>query len=76
MVLIDHIGLISTESDEGKKLSLHESIVKLSSHYLITLRNKYNYIPVVIQQQASSQESVENMKQGRLKPTMDGLGDC
>ena len=76
MILIDHVGLISTETDEGKKLSLHESIVKLSSHYLITLRNKYNYIPVVIQQQASSQESVENMKQGRLKPTMDGLGDC
>lgn len=76
MVLIDHIGLISTETVDGKKLNLHESIVKLSSHYLITLRNKYNYIPVVIQQQASAQESVENMKHNRLKPTLDGLGDC
>lgn len=76
MVMIDHIGLISTETVGGKKLSLHESIVKLSSHYLITLRNKYNYIPVVIQQQASAQESVENMKHNRLKPTLDGLGDC
>jgi hypothetical protein len=75
MVLIDHISLISPETLEGKKLSLHESIAKLSSNYLITLRNKYNYIPVVIQQQASSQESVENMKHNRLKPTLDGLGD-
>lgn len=76
MILIDHIGLIGTETINGRKLSLHECIVKLSSDYLITLRNKYNYIPVVIQQQASSQESVENMKNNRLKPTLDGLGDC
>ena len=76
MVFIDHISLISTETDEGRKMNLHESIVKLSSDYLIRLRNKYKYIPVVIQQQASAQESVENMKVGRLKPSLDGLGDC
>jgi hypothetical protein len=76
MVFIDHIGLISTEVDNGRKMNLHESIVKLSSDYLIRLRNKYRYIPVVIQQQASAQESVENMKVGRLKPSLDGLGDC
>lgn len=76
MVIIDHIGLIGTETLNGRKLSLHECIVKLSSDYLITLRNKFNYIPVVIQQQASAQESVENMKHNRLKPTLDGLGDC
>ena len=76
MIIIDHVSLISTEAQGGKQMNLHESIVKLSSDYLIKLRNKYNYIPVVIQQQASSQESVENMKVGRLKPTMDGLGDC
>lgn len=75
MVFIDHISLISPETENGRKLSLHESIAKLSSNYLITLRNKYNYIPVVIQQQASSQESVENLKHNRLKPTLDGLGD-
>ena len=76
MVFIDHISLIAQERSGGRQMSLHESIVKLSSDYLIRLRNKYNYIPVVVQQQASAQESVENMKVGRLKPTMDGLGDC
>lgn len=76
MVLIDHIGLISTETDNGRKLNVQECIAKLSSNYLIHLRNKYKYIPVVIQQQASAQESVENMKHNRLKPTLDGLGDC
>ena len=76
MVFIDHISLISTEVDGGRKMNLHESIVKLSSDYLIRLRNKFRYIPVVVQQQASAQESVENMKVGRLKPSLDGLGDC
>lgn len=76
IVIIDHVSLIATEKEGMKQLNLHESIVKLSSEYLINLRNKYNYIPVVVQQQAAAQESVENQKHNRLKPTMDGLGDC
>lgn len=76
ITIIDHISLIQPEREGNKQLNLHESIVKLSSNYLVRLRNKYNYIPVVIQQQASSQESIENMKANRLKPTLDGLGDC
>lgn len=75
-VIIDHISLIQKEKEGGKLLSLHESITKLSANYLVRLRNKYNYIPVVIQQQAAAQESVENMRANRLKPTLDGLGDC
>jgi len=75
MVFIDHISLIQAESSGGKQMSQRESIAKLSSDYLIRLRNKYNYIPVVVQQQAAAQESVDNMKVGRLKPTLDGLGD-
>src|SRR5690606_30033400 len=54
MVFIDHISLISSDSENGQKLNLHQSIVKLSSDYLIRLRNKYKYIPVVIQQQAAA----------------------
>ena len=76
MVIIDHISLINTESEDGKSLNLHGSIVKLSSKYLVQLRNKYNYIPVVIQQQAAAQESVDNKKANKLKPSLDGLGDC
>jgi hypothetical protein len=75
-VIIDHLSLISTEKEYGKTLSHHEAMVKLSSSYLVRLRNKYNYIPVVIQQQAQAQESIENMKANRLRPTLDGLGDC
>lgn len=77
MIMIDHIGLISTQKnyDTGLPMTLHESIGKLSSDYLIKLRNRFGYIPVVIQQQAQSQESVENKKHNKLKPSLDGLGD-
>ena len=74
-IIIDHISLIAQEKDGDRLLSKHESIVKLSSNYLVKLRNKYGYIPVVIQQQAQAQESVENLKAGRLKPSLDGLGE-
>lgn len=76
MMIIDHVSLISTDSEDGHKLSLHQSIVKLSSDYLVKLRNKYNYIPVVIQQQAAAQESLDNFRANKLKPSADGLGDC
>jgi len=76
MVFIDHISLISTEKKNGIQMNLHQSIVELSSNYLVRLRNKYNYIPVVIQQQAAAQESLDNFKLGKLKPTASGLGDC
>lgn len=75
MCIIDHISLIMTETIDGYRLNLHQSISKLSSDYLVRLRNKYGYIPVVIQQQSSAQESIENAKLDRLRPTLDGLGD-
>tara|TARA_R110000851_G_scaffold41665_1_gene104377 strand:- start:3669 stop:4619 length:951 start_codon:yes stop_codon:yes gene_type:complete len=75
MVFIDHISLISTEKLDGRSLNLRESINHLSSYYLIKLRNKYGYIPVVIQQQAAAQESLDNFKLNKLKPSLDGLGD-
>lgn len=77
IVIIDHISLVTPEKnqDNGFPMSLHESIGKLSSDYLVKIRNRFKYIPVVIQQQASSQESVENKKYNKLKPTLDGLAD-
>lgn len=75
MIIIDHISLIDTESIGNRQLTLAESMVHLSSNYLIKLRNRFGYIPVVVQQQAAAQESVENKKANKLKPTLDGLGD-
>ena len=75
IIIIDHLSLISAEKEGGKELSLKQSIDKLSSNYLVRLRNKYGYIPAPVQQQAASQESLENAKANKLKPTLDGLGE-
>lgn len=75
IIIIDHISLISTESEHGRQLNLHESITKLSSTYLLDLRDNYSYIPVVVQQQALAGVGVENIKLGKLKPSSSDLGD-
>ena len=75
MVIIDHIGLISPQKLNGTQLSLHESISLLSSDYLIKLRNRFNYIPVVVIQQAIAGENIEHKKAGALRPSVANLGD-
>lgn len=75
ILIIDHISLISTESEGGKMMNLHESISKLTSKYLIDLRDEFRYIPVIVQQQALSGEGIENIKLGKLKPSVSDLGD-
>lgn len=69
LIYIDHISLISTES----RMDLRESINKLSE-YLVILRNKYNFTPIVIQQQVFN-ETIDAFKIGKLKPTVTGLSD-
>lgn len=68
--IIDTINLIQTERGFTKK----QAIDKLSE-YCITLRDNYGYSPVVIQQQNTDNESIENVKLNRTRPTTAGLGD-
>lgn len=70
LCIIDHISLISCE----KGMDLRNSIKKLSE-YLKIVRNKYNYIPVVVQQQNSESLSLEAFKANKIRPTQKGLAD-
>ena len=74
IMIVDHISLIQPQKLNGVQLDLRETISLLSADYMIKLRNRFNYICVAVQQQAQSQESVENKKHDRLMPTLDGLG--
>lgn len=71
LIIIDTINLIDTE----KGLSLKQSMDKLSEYLAKYLRNRYNYSPVVIQQQAFEQEGNEAFKIGKIRPSVAGLGD-
>lgn len=70
IIFYDHVSLINTE----KGMSLKQSIDKLSE-YCVLLRNRYNFSPVIIQQQAFSGESLDAFKENKLRPTLANLSD-
>ena len=69
-IIIDHVSLI--ESERG--LDLRNSINKVSE-YLVIFRNRYNYIPVVVQQQNVETLGLEAFKSNKIRPTLVGLAD-
>ena len=71
LIIIDTINLIDTE----RGMTLKQSMDKLSEYCAKYLRNRYNYSPIIIQQQAFDQEGNEAFKIGRVRPSVAGLGD-
>lgn len=71
IIIYDHLSLISQE----KGMDLRQSMAKLSE-YMVYLRNTYNYIPVVIQQQSYETQSLDAFKSNKIRPNVAGLSDC
>ena len=76
IVLIDHISLLQPETGE----TLWQSMNKMSSNYCLHIRDKFGFIPVVVQQLAADKERIEaNFSRAdlvqKLEPSLDGLGD-
>ena len=76
IVLIDHISLLQPETGE----TLWQSMSKMSSNYCLRIRDKFGFIPVVVQQLAADKERIEaNFSRAdlvqKLEPSLDGLGD-
>jgi len=69
LVYIDHLARVSTESGKDQRQSMNKV-----SEYMILLRDRYNFTPVVIQQQIP--EQMENYKLSKLKPSVGSLGDA
>jgi len=70
IVIIDHARLLTVEKD----LDDRRNIENFSSNYLMGMRDRWNFIPVLVQQQMAAQESVDNAKAAKLRPSSDGLG--
>lgn len=70
IILVDHVSLLNPESG----MDLRESINRFSE-YMVMFRNRYNYIPVVIQQQNTETMGLDAFKAGKVRPTITGLGD-
>ena len=76
IVMTDHLGLLQPENGE----TLWQTMGKMSSSYNLHFRDKFGFIPVVVQQLAADKERVESNFQGKtiedkLEPTLDSLGD-
>lgn len=69
--IIDHVSLL----EPVKGMDLRETICTLSKN-CNELRNRYNYIPVVIQQQSQETSNAEAVKNNKIRPTVAGLGDA
>ena len=69
-IIVDHVSLLDPENG----LKERENIMKLSK-YMVELRNKYNYSPVVVQQQSTETQSLEAFKSNKIRPTVTGLSD-
>lgn len=70
-IILDNAANISTEKNYESQRAAIEKVSKDG----IVAKKQLNYIFVLIQHQAQSQEGVENIKLGRMRPTADGLGD-
>lgn len=70
MFIVDHISLL----EPIRNMDLRESICALSEN-CVTLRNRYNYIPVIIQQQSVETSNAEAVRNNKIRPTVSGLGD-
>jgi len=70
IIIADHMRLLSVERDLDERRNLEN----FSSNYVMSMRDRWNFIPVLVAQQAAAQESVENAKADRLRPSADGIG--
>jgi len=81
IILVDHISLLQPEALQGGGMQTQwQAMHKFSSQYCLHFRDKFGFIPVVVQQQASDKERVEVNYKGntidqKLEPSLDGLGD-
>jgi len=76
IVIVDHVGLLQTSTNE----TLHQTISKFSSEYCLEMRDKWNYIPVVVQQQSADSSRAQFNYRGdtiidKIKPDSEGLAD-
>lgn len=70
LIVVDHVSLLSQERNK----TLRETINKLSE-YMVQLRNKFSYTPIIIQQQSTETADLEAFKANKIRPTTAGLSD-
>lgn len=71
IIITDHVSLLTPENNETPR----EAMIRFSSDYCLSIRDRWKYIVVSVQQQTSAQEGVENAQANMIRPSSNGLGD-
>lgn len=69
-IITDHVGLLDLERGFDIRLT-----IKKHSEYSKILRDRFNYIPINVQQQNSETLSLDAFKANKIRPTQKGLLD-
>lgn len=70
IVIVDHASLLNLEQG----MPIKQTIEKLSKDF-VRLKNRYHYIPVLIQQQAAEGENLSHFKADKLEPNKANLAE-
>lgn len=70
LVIVDHASLLQPEQGLTEK-----SKIDKMSEYFVDLRNRYRVSPILVQQQTADRESLDAFKEGKLRPTAQGVAD-
>jgi hypothetical protein len=76
IIIVDHISLLQPE----KGATLHQAIGQFSSDYCLQMRDKWGYIPTIVQQQSADSSRAQFNYKGdtvleKIKPDQEGLAD-
>jgi len=76
VVIVDHVGLFQTAPGE----TLFQAIGRYSSEFCLEMRDKWRYIPVIVQQQSADSSRAQFTLKGdtiidKIKPDAEGLAD-
>ena len=76
IVIVDHVGLLQTATGE----TLHQAISKYSSEYCLEMRDRWKYIPTIVQQQSADSSRAQFNYRGdtiidKIRPDSEGLAD-
>jgi hypothetical protein len=76
IIVVDHIGLLQTGTNE----TLHQAIGRFSSEYCLEMRDKWKYIPTIVQQQTADSSKAQFTYKGdtiidKIRPDAEGLAD-
>lgn len=74
IIIIDSLNLLFPEKVNGVQMDLKGAMEKVSKEAIVFC-NRYKYTPVYIQQQTAAQESLDNFKARKLRPSLNGLGE-